>query len=350
MDFHNLYIFCVYIYMFIPKHTLLTMLYGCFNICNKTGIFGYSGQPASFSKPHSISTLNLGGLKHVLLLGGVKGGKIFWGHRGNLGTQLSCASSVPPQSHFRSSNPHKRMHQCHQFLLLPSQAVIVYIYSFIWKISSQLAVVRGGLRNLNFIHLMKCSEWQFSLQWIPRLVLPQWMLWSPSTVFWACLFSKQGPSRSCEGFETWKRVSETVSTWRLQVYYKGWESSAPFHKPSDKVFANNTNSCFDFFLAQGYGLVGLTRGHRVRRRLRALKNSLAITLGRLAKDHKPNLCGCGCVLEFAGFNMKTAFMVRTMVQTTDTSSLNVKWTLHSFQNNVYSVEAESWISYYMWQV
>ncbi|CAK9010861.1 Potassium voltage-gated channel subfamily B member 2 [Durusdinium trenchii] len=34
----------------------------------------------------------------------------------------------------------------------------------------------------------------------------------------------------------------------------------------------------------GYGVVGLTRGHRVRRRLQALKNSLAITLGRLAKD------------------------------------------------------------------
>ncbi|CAL1170473.1 unnamed protein product, partial [Cladocopium goreaui] len=34
----------------------------------------------------------------------------------------------------------------------------------------------------------------------------------------------------------------------------------------------------------GYGVVGLTRGHRVRRRLRAIKNCLAITLGRLAKD------------------------------------------------------------------
>lgn len=34
----------------------------------------------------------------------------------------------------------------------------------------------------------------------------------------------------------------------------------------------------------GYGVVGLTRSSRVRRRLRALKNSLAISLGRLAKD------------------------------------------------------------------
>ncbi|CAJ1350403.1 unnamed protein product, partial [Effrenium voratum] len=34
----------------------------------------------------------------------------------------------------------------------------------------------------------------------------------------------------------------------------------------------------------GYGLVGLTRGERVRRRLRALRNSLNIALGRLAKD------------------------------------------------------------------
>ena len=34
----------------------------------------------------------------------------------------------------------------------------------------------------------------------------------------------------------------------------------------------------------GYGVVGLTRGERVRRRLRALKNSLAIALGRLAQD------------------------------------------------------------------
>lgn len=34
----------------------------------------------------------------------------------------------------------------------------------------------------------------------------------------------------------------------------------------------------------GYGVVGLTRHHRVRRRLRAIKNCLAITLGRLAKD------------------------------------------------------------------
>lgn len=34
----------------------------------------------------------------------------------------------------------------------------------------------------------------------------------------------------------------------------------------------------------GYGVVGLTRHHWVRRRLRAIKNCLAITLGRLAKD------------------------------------------------------------------
>ena len=34
----------------------------------------------------------------------------------------------------------------------------------------------------------------------------------------------------------------------------------------------------------GYGVVGLTRGERVRRRLRALKNSLAIALGRLSQD------------------------------------------------------------------
>jgi len=31
-------------------------------------------------------------------------------------------------------------------------------------------------------------------------------------------------------------------------------------------------------------VVGLTRSSRVRRRLRALKNSLAISLGRLAKE------------------------------------------------------------------
>jgi hypothetical protein len=48
-------------------------------------------------------------------------------------------------------------------------------------------------------------------------------------------------------------------------------------------------------------VVGLTRHHRVRRRLRAIKNCLAITLGRLAKVRKPCWTGMGHVFfRFSG--------------------------------------------------
>ena len=50
----------------------------------------------------------------------------------------------------------------------------------------------------------------------------------------------------------------------------------------------------------GYGVVGLTRSSRVRRRLRALKNSLAISLGRLAKAPRFFNQRCASWLQFYG--------------------------------------------------
>ena len=43
----------------------------------------------------------------------------------------------------------------------------------------------------------------------------------------------------------------------------------------------------------GYGVVGLTRGERVRRRLRALRNCLNVALGRLAKALGLGFVGLG---------------------------------------------------------
>jgi len=60
-------------------------------------------------------------------------------------------------------------------------------------------------------------------------------------------------------------------------------------------------------LGSGYGVVGLTRAHRVRRRLRAIKNCLAITLGRLAKVRWT--AGPGWVMCFFGFFGEISFWI-----------------------------------------
>ena len=70
----------------------------------------------------------------------------------------------------------------------------------------------------------------------------------------------------------------------LQNNYPSTQQDMIVFYPQDLGSSQWSHTCGGAPTLPGYGVVGLTRSSRVRRRLRALKNSLAISLGRLAKE------------------------------------------------------------------